>query len=357
MGLRRRDARGFVTSTTNELREWQRRFRDVRPDPRIYYADLLTSAGISWACFFGGLHVGFRSPWIVALWLIGALAIMRSVYFIHELGHQSPRKLPGFAVAWHVVAGVWALVPGLMIDAHGLHHGHHSYGTDADPEYDRIARWGRLRLVWSVLMLVVVPPLLALRWGLLGPLSWLHPRLRRIVVERTSTLDTNPRFRRALPQGAKRRRFIAQEVLFAGFVWAFVALFVSGELPWLPLLWWWAMTALALMINQVRTLVAHAYEGDGRAMTDKEQLLDTLTLEGGWLTELIAPLGDRFHALHHALPALPYHALGKVHRTLLAELAKDSAYRRTRTGGLGKALLRMWNRAGRSRSTPAGQKV
>ena len=37
----------------------------------------------------------------------------------------------------------------------------------------------------------------------------------------------------------------------------------------------------------------------------------------------------RYHALHHLLPSLPYHAMGTAHRRLMSCLPEDSPYRMT----------------------------
>ena len=44
---------------------------------------------------------------------------------------------------------------------------------------------------------------------------------------------------------------------------------------------------------------------------------------------LVAPVGLRYHALHHWIPSLPYHNLGRAHRVLVATLRSDAPYHAT----------------------------
>jgi fatty acid desaturase len=82
-----------------------------------------------------------------------------------------------------------------------------------------------------------------------------------------------------------------------------------------------------MLLNQLRTLVAHLWENDGEPMSVTDQYLDTVNVPPpGLLPALWAPVGLRYHALHHLLPGVPYHNLGKAHRRLTGALENGSSY-------------------------------
>jgi fatty acid desaturase len=60
---------------------------------------------------------------------------------------------------------------------------------------------------------------------------------------------------------------------------------------------------------------------------------------------LWAPVGMRYHALHHIFPTMPYHALATAHRRLMRDLPDDSPYRKTEASSLGGVLWILWMRA------------
>lgn len=321
------------------LSEIRRRHSELfRPRAAIYWSDLALSAAIAWLAF--ALACTRPSFWSwLGLSLVSGIALWRAAYFIHELSHLKRGALPGFELGWHVLVGIPLLLPSLMIDEHRLHHAKSTYGTARDPEYADVPRWSPWKMLGSVLVLAVVPPALVLRWGFLAPLGWFIPPLGRLLAKHASTLQTNPEFRRALPKPEARRRWFVQELVALAFVWS-VAIAWLYRLPTFVLLEWWVVASVALMLNQVRTLVAHAYAGDGRELSIEEQILDSTTVGGNpVLNAWMLPVGTRYHALHHLFPSLPYHSLGELHRRLSRELEPSHMYLRKEPKTL-SALLR-----------------
>ena len=318
-----------------------------RPRPWIYWTDMLASAAVGWAAFAEALAQPLGSAaWGLCLG-IAIFAHLRSVLFIHELTHVAPDALPGFEVAWHALVGAPLQVPSLMyVGSHNDHHKRTAFGTVDDPEYAFIASYSRWRIVRFVVSVAFVPLVLPLRWGVLAPLSYLFPPLRRLVVERLSTLGINPQYRRPMPKGSAARRWVRQETALGVVFWLAVGAWAMG---WIGLPFWatWVcMTGGILLINQVRTLAAHRYERDGSQCGTVDQVLDSINLRGlPILTALVAPVGLRYHALHHFLPAVPYHALGTLHRKLVRELPQEAPYHRTEAEGVLAAVKHLWSKA------------
>jgi fatty acid desaturase len=78
-------------------------------------------------------------------------------------------------------------------------------------------------------------------------------------------------------------------------------------------------------------------------MSYAEQLVDSVNVVGHPVfTELWAPVGLRYHALHHLFPTIPYHALPVAHARLMQALPADSIYRKTVEPTLLSALRTLW---------------
>jgi fatty acid desaturase len=322
-----------------------------RPRPAIYWTDFLVSIAIGWPAFAIAVSSWGTAPGWLAF-AIAVLALYRAALFIHELSHLASGAVPGFHLVWDLLAGFPLLAPSLMyVGSHGEHHKAKIYGTADDPEYAPIAHWSAAHLLGATLGLALVPAALVVRWGLMVPIGWLVPAVRALAVGRMSTLVINASYVRKEPKGVLRKRWLREEVACMCVVGAGAAALARGALPLRAFAIWYALLATILLVNHLRTLAAHLYEHEGGAMSLDEQVGDSINLWGpAWLrpfTALLAPVGLRFHALHHYFPTLPYHALGAVHRRLLRELPADAVYRVTERPSLLGTLAELARKLGR----------
>ena len=301
--------------------------------PEIYWPDMLLSAAVGYAGIAGAILLG--NPWAAAAsGLVGALALYRALLFIHELTHIHKDALPGFRFAWNLLVGIPLLMPSFMYEGvHTLHHARTRYGTAEDPEYLPLALMKPTSLPTFAVLAILLPPGLLLRSAVLVPLGAIFPAIRTLVWERVSALSINPAFRRRPPEGKFAQMVFWQEL--GATLWSFALLASVWFFGWRPLLIALAVVATAAVLNQIRTLVAHLLENDGAPMTVTAQYLDSVNVPPpGPLAPLWAPVGLRYHALHHLLPSMPYHALGEAHRRLSAHLGQGSTYDQANHPGL-----------------------
>jgi fatty acid desaturase len=302
--------------------------------PFVYWGDFLASAVLGYAGLAGAIMLS--GVWAVMAALVAILALYRAGSFIHELTHVRHRELPWFRLGWNMVIGVPLLIPSFMYEGvHNLHHARTRYGTVEDPEYLPLALMKPWTLPLFVVTATLAPVALLVRYALLTPLSLLSPRLREIVVGRFSGLQINPQFRRRAPEGDLKRQWFWQETGASLWSMTLIALVVGGVIPWRAFGIALAIVSGTMLLNQVRTLVAHLWENEGEAMTVTAQYLDSVNVPPpATLPALWAPVGLRYHALHHLLPSLPYHSLGEAHRRLSAALDPVSPYHRGNYTGL-----------------------
>lgn len=293
--------------------------------PGIYWTDMLVSAGVGYA----GIATAILSDSTgvkLAAGLVAALALYRALMFIHELTHIHRDALPGFRTAWNLLVGIPMLTPSFMYEGvHTIHHKRTQYGTVEDPEYLPLALMKPWSLPLFVLVAMLLPVALIVRFGLLYPLGLIIPPLRKFTWERFSSLSINPEFRRKAPEGDFVGRVRWQQA--GASLWAVALVLTAVLYGWQPLATALAILSLAAVLNQLRTLVAHLWENEGEAMTVTAQFLDSVNVPPpGLAAEIWAPVGLRYHALHHLMPSMPYHDLPEAHRRLARELGTGSTY-------------------------------
>jgi fatty acid desaturase len=325
------------------------------PNPLRYWLDFLAST----ACFYGGFAIVILAP-IPALPKLGAfvvsvLGLYRGGLFIHELAHFPRGRMRGFRMVWNLLCGFPIFMPDFLYESHVDHHRRAAYGTADDGEYLPWGRpGGRPAILFSVASSLLALPTGAVRFGILGPLSWFSPNLRQWMTINASSLAVDMSYRRVLPPPPQDRRWRRHEAVISAYLCALFAGVLTGVVPagWVLLLYLTA--SAAMLLNSLRTLAAHRYRSPGTPLTMTEQLLDSVNYpRDAWLNELWAPVGLRFHALHHLFPGIPYHNLATAHARLLHILPSSSPYHQTEGRGLVTSLRELWRAARTDRAAAA----
>jgi fatty acid desaturase len=292
----------------------------------VYWSDLVLSLAIGYGAF---ALLPMRNPFSVmgaALYCVSVFACYRAIIFTHELAHKPLSKFPIFRLAWDVFCGTPVLLPSYFYDEHRAHHAKRTYGTSRDGEY---LAYARLPVRHPLLLIGISPlifPALVFRFLILTPLLLVSFKVRSVVLTRASSLVIDPDHRRTVAGENMPTRWICQELACFGWCVLVSAGLAVGFVEPSRLVEAAAIMTGIFALNALRTLVAHKYAGGRHAMEFHEQVLDSNDFPGP-LAELWAPLGLRFHAVHHLLPNLPYHSLRTAHRRLIAAIPPDGPFR------------------------------
>ena len=312
--------------------------RDLHKVNRTFFwTDLLLSCALGWAAFALAVVLPVFSAAGIAATALAVFCLYRALCFIHEISHQTQRSLPGFETAYNALVGFPFLMPTFVyVGVHQSHHKISVYGTEGDPEYLPFARsW--LMTTTFALESFLIPAILLFRFLILAPIGFLSPRFYDWLVVHASSLTMNIKYRREATGELKGkvRRHSASIFLLWG---SCIALALSGVLPWRVFAVWFVVCSIASFINTVRALGAHDYESNGEPMDRMAQLRDSIDTPGAFWTELWAPVGLRYHALHHYFPGIPYHSLPEAYRRLINSLPPGMRYQEMSSPSLPHSL-------------------
>src|SRR4029079_1004401 len=176
------------------------------PNPRIYWADFLSSLVVGAICF--GLVRratlwNLSTPALVAVqaafFVASAVLYYRAALFIHEITHLRDNTFARFRFFWNLMCGVPFLMPSFLYYTHVEHHMRKHFGTERDGEYLPLGKSHPIHLAIFLCQPFVIPLLAVLRFSLLTPLPWLVPPFRTWVHKHMSSMVIDPMFIRPLP--------------------------------------------------------------------------------------------------------------------------------------------------------------
>ena len=347
----------YLPAVADELEVATRRLvSDLHaPRPVVYWSDLLVSGAIGWGAFVIALVTVPFSGVMLTACVVSGFALYRGLAFTHEITHLRRRSVPGFETAWNVLFGVPLLLPSFTyVGVHQSHHSLSTYGTKDDPEYLPFASSRRLIVGFALQSSLLIPFLLLLRFVVLSPAGLVWPRFHRWLEAHASSFSMNPAYRRKVPaaMAQKMRRWEAA-ILVAST--GLFGLIYSGVLPNRTPVVWYGVVMFVSFFNTLRVLGAHEYESDGTPRDRHGQLRDSIDTPGGPWTELWAPVGLRYHALHHYFPGIPYHNLGTAYRRIVESLPSDSTYRESTSPSLRHSLKALYAKAKQSGAALVGR--
>lgn len=333
--------------------EWYRQAKALVADlyvrsPAIYWTDFLLSIGGAWLLTAGYFTAPAWSAAQIGAFLGASVLFFRAGTFIHELVHLPPGQLRGFGAVWNLLMGIPLLAPWILYRNHVDHHSARYFGTPDDGEYLPLASSPLRETLKYLAQAPLLPLFVVARFGVLGPLSWLHRGLREWVLTYTSAAVSNPYYHKRFPARDERHLLIVEGLCFA-YLATLAALVAAGAITGTHLLMGYLLFAWTLNLNWVRNLAAHRYGNRGERMSHLDQFADSINITGQtWLTMLLFPVGLRYHATHHLFPSLPYHNLGEAHRRLTRELPADAPYHATGRNSFFAAVRELWRSARRT---------
>ena len=318
------------------------------PNAFIYWVDFLFHIILGWYSFYFCSKADFFSPIEWVFYFVAIFSFYRAAIFIHEITHLRKDTFYLFRVVWNFLCGFPLMIPSFLYQ--GVHNDHHNiklYGTRGDGEYFPFVNEGRNKIILFVSASFFVPVFFFVRFVFLTPLSYCNKNLRSLVLEKFSSFSIDLNYQRTRSSLNTVAMWQAQEIATCLYGLIFISLLLKGVFSYKILGLWFIIFGAVFFMNALRTLTAHCYRYSGDEVRDiSEQLFDSVNIPNSFLGVLWAPVGLRFHATHHLIPEMPYHALGKTHQRLLEQFSKKNLYSKTNSNGLISTLVRLWRESG-----------
>ncbi|MDR3501698.1 MAG: fatty acid desaturase [Legionella sp.] len=295
----------------------------------IYWLDLFLTALFAWTLFV--LACQTKNMFLSIVFLgMSSIFFYRGLSFVHEVTHHAPH-IKGYRVAWNLLFGMAFLYPSYVYENHLLHHRMDHYGSSKDAEYFIINKKlsGLFRfLFWGQF---VMPAKLIIR-SLIFPLVFISEKFSNFYEMHLCGFYLNPEYEKKPLSKRIKKNLYKEDLRCTLFAYMILGLIFAHQLPAYIILYWYSAAFILSFINSIRVVVCtHNY--NYLSPRDRaEQIIDTFTLDKGLiLPGLIAPIGLRYHALHHLFPGIPYHSLGKAHRMVCEAFPNNTAYKDTFT--------------------------
>jgi len=300
-----------------------------KPNVLLFWFDIALCALIGWGAFSFLIYTEYFYFKIIAFF-ISAFAIYRGQIFIHEVVHQRD-AVKGLALFYELFFGWPNAYPSYFYDPHLYHHIPKEYATVDDPEYKSATNDSFIKLfIAPIVSAIFLPFILTIRFGVLPIFNIFLPRWWKLkVFTHAATLVVDIMYKRPLKKESELRSMLFNDFMCSLYRIVVGLLIYFSILPFSVVIYWVLLVSFVSLMNMYRAKMAHYYLGDGKSFSKTGQLLDSVTIEGNFFTELWAPLFLRYHAGHHLYPQMPYHSLQKLHRYLTSEEMKNHPYNQT----------------------------
>lgn len=292
---------------------------------RIFWLDLWVTAIFFW-CFF---ILSFRTSSILVtglLLFIASIFLYRGLAFSHEIVHH-PAQLKWFRWVWDLLFGVVSFYPSYLYQSHLDHHKAEQYGTLNDPEYILLA--DKKKTLKFLAATVFLPIALIVR-TLLFPISMVSRKFDQLFQNKLHHFTINLQYQPKPFNDTIKKKICLESSACSFILYGYLVLLMLGVVSFQIAIYWYVVVLLALILNQIRFLFCTHHYTNISSKTLSEQIADSVNYDSNSLLAIvIAPVGLRYHALHHLFPGIPYHSLKKIHHALQNNCKDSQVYQST----------------------------